>query len=133
MNSLQLIWSDLKDRFRPKRLFALDVESFEALRLIARQEKTHPREVVARLIQEAVENRSLHHSVQATWGTLSPREKQVTALICSGLTSKQIAVRLQLSTATVKTHAENAFHKFRVRNREALRAMLSGFDLSQYE
>ena len=111
----------------------MDVDSFETLRLIAREEKTHPREVVARLVHEAIQNRSLQESVQAIWGTLSPREQQVTALICQGLTSRQIAAHLQLSPSTVKTHAENSLRKFRVSNREALRQMLSPFDLSQYE
>ncbi len=128
-----MIWRDLRSLFRRKRLFAMDASSFEALRLIAREEGAHPDEIAARLVKAAVEDRSFQDSVQALWETLSPREKQVTALVCRGLTSRQIASRLQISASTAKTHAENALHKFRAPNREALRQMLASFDLSQYE
>ena len=106
---------------------------FEALRLIAREEKTHPREVVARLVRAAVEEKTLQAAVLKQWETLSPREKQVAALVCRGWTSRQIAALLQISPTTVKTHAENVQRKFGASNREAFRQMLSGWDLSQYE
>jgi DNA-binding NarL/FixJ family response regulator len=128
-----MIWRDLRGLFQRKRLFAMDVDSFDALRLIAKQQGTHPNDVAARLVQAAVDEQALRDSALEYWEMLSPREKQVTALICLGLTTRQIASRLQLAPTTVKTHAENTLHKFRAANREVLRQMLSDFDLSQYE
>ncbi|MDO9128416.1 MAG: LuxR C-terminal-related transcriptional regulator [Anaerolineales bacterium] len=38
------------------------------------------------------------------WESLTPRERDVTALTCLGYTNRQMAVRLRISVETVKTH-----------------------------
>jgi PAS domain S-box-containing protein len=43
--------------------------------------------------------------------TLSPREREVLALLARGLTGEQIATRLVLSPETVRTHIRNAREK----------------------
>ena len=47
----------------------------------------------------------------SSFQTLSPRERQVTALICQGYTNRQIACRLTISPETVKSHASSILHK----------------------
>ena len=136
MNSLQLIWRDIRNLFnktRGKRLFAIDVESLQSLRLIARDEGVGPDEVVTRLVRSAVKEHSLEFLVRERWKTLTPREKQVTALICKGYTSRQVASVLKISPTTVKTHAENAMRKFGVSSRESLRQMLAGWNIIPYD
>lgn len=54
---------------------------------------------------------------------ISTRERQVVELICEGLTSKQIARRLNLSPATVRKHRENIARKLRVRGLAAIQAL----------
>lgn len=49
--------------------------------------------------------------------TLTPREAEVLSLLADGLSNKQIAARLGISTNTVKTHLELVFEKLEVSTR----------------
>lgn len=49
--------------------------------------------------------------LHARFDTLSPRERQVVALVTNGLMNKQVAHRLELSEITVKIHRGNAMRK----------------------
>jgi DNA-binding NarL/FixJ family response regulator len=44
-------------------------------------------------------------------GRLTPREREILQLIAEGLTSKEVAVRLALSTKTVEAHRANIMNK----------------------
>lgn len=48
---------------------------------------------------------------------LSPREREIMALMAEGMTGEAVAVRLGLSVETVRTHVRNAVRKLRARNR----------------
>jgi DNA-binding NarL/FixJ family response regulator len=48
---------------------------------------------------------------------LSPRERQITALMAEGLTAERIGVELGVSVETVRTHVRNVIRKLRARNR----------------
>lgn len=50
---------------------------------------------------------------------LSPREMDVLALIADGLSNKEIALRLNVSANTVKTHVARVLEKLDVRRRTA--------------
>ena len=54
------------------------------------------------------------------WASLTPTEQQVVALAGEGLTNPQIAERLLMGRATVKTHLGHAFDKLGVRTRAEL-------------
>lgn len=60
-----------------------------------------------------------------TGRVLTPRQLQVLALMAEGLTRPQIAARLWLGTATVKTHQRAVYAHFGVRNGPA--AVAAGF------
>jgi DNA-binding CsgD family transcriptional regulator len=49
--------------------------------------------------------------------TLSPREVEVLTLVGAGLSARELAERLTISTATVKTHLEHIYAKLGVRDR----------------
>lgn len=52
-----------------------------------------------------------------TPGDLTPREREVWALVAAGLTNPEVAVRLGLSDNTVKFHVQHLFSKLGVKNR----------------
>jgi len=52
-------------------------------------------------------------------GSLTERETEVLQLMADGLTNRQIAVRLYVTEATVKTHVNNVFGKLDVNDRAA--------------
>ena len=56
--------------------------------------------------------------------TLTPREIEIVRLICEGLGNRQIAKRLRIGEATVKTHVHRIYEKLRLRDR--LRLSLYG-------
>jgi DNA-binding CsgD family transcriptional regulator len=51
---------------------------------------------------------------------LSPREREVVALVAEGKTNARISLETGLSEATVKNYLANAMHKAAVENRTAL-------------
>lgn len=51
---------------------------------------------------------------------LTPREAQTLQAIEEGLTNKEVAIRLDISLETVKTHIKNIYQKLEVNNRHAL-------------
>jgi DNA-binding CsgD family transcriptional regulator len=67
------------------------------------------------------------------WETLSARERDVAALVCLGYSNQEIAVRLVITTGTVKTHITNILRKFQLNSRYELRNLLSHWDFSQWE
>jgi len=51
---------------------------------------------------------------------LTPREREITALLALGLQNKEIARRLSLGNATVKNHVHNILQKFNVGRRSEI-------------
>lgn len=47
---------------------------------------------------------------------LTPREQEVLALLCDGLTNREIATRLSVTISTIKTQVANVLRKLGVRN-----------------
>jgi two-component system, NarL family, nitrate/nitrite response regulator NarL len=52
--------------------------------------------------------------------TLTPREREIAALITDGLSNKQIARRLSIELATVKNHVHNILRKLGVSRRDEI-------------
>jgi DNA-binding NarL/FixJ family response regulator len=48
---------------------------------------------------------------------LTPREREIALLACTGLTNKQIAQELTVAEGTVKVHLHNVYDKLAIRNR----------------
>jgi DNA-binding CsgD family transcriptional regulator len=59
---------------------------------------------------------------QHGWASLTPTELQVVPLVAEGMTNAQIAERLLMGRATVKTHLEHIFTKLGIRSRAELAA-----------
>jgi DNA-binding CsgD family transcriptional regulator len=79
--------------------------------------------------QHLIVVRRADHPARGRDSTPTTREREVLQLAADGLTTPEIAARMMLSPATVRTHFENAYPKLGARNRasavaEALRRRL---------
>lgn len=82
-----------------------------------RRGETHcPAEMAATLVRH-VANLASRGQPGAAAASLTPRERQVLALIAQGLSNKEISRRLHIEVRTVKNHVHNVLHKLQVRRR----------------
>lgn len=92
----------------------------DAIRVVAAGDALLAPTVTRRLIEEFV------HRVPATsprpeaLGLLTGREREVLALVATGLSNREIADRLVLSPATAKTHVSRILGKLNARDRAQL-------------
>lgn len=56
----------------------------------------------------------------ATFGTLTPREREVVSLVAEGLTNGEIAQRLGVAQSTVKNHVRSCLEKLGYERRAQL-------------
>ena len=93
---------------------------------VVRGEAAFPRTVVSRLLDRFEDlSRSTRRSVPGRPAVqLTSREAEVVDLLREGLTTAQMARRLFVSPATIRTHVASALRKFGARDREALLAMI---------
>ena len=71
-----------------------------------------------------------YNEKMARWRLLTPREQDVAALIYTGCTNGEIAERLNISIATVKTHIRNILIKFDLNSKDQFRQYFEGWDFS---
>jgi DNA-binding NarL/FixJ family response regulator len=84
-------------------------ELLRAIRAVARGESPLDRKVAAALLRSRTGRRAE--------AELTGRERQVLALLATGLANKAIARRLGISEKTVKAHLTNVFHRIGVSDR----------------
>jgi DNA-binding NarL/FixJ family response regulator len=92
----------------------------EAVRIIARGEGLLSPGVTSRLIAEFASRPNVHSSTLQELGDLTPREREVVALVGLGLDNDQIAADLAISPATAKTHVSRAMRKLHAHDRAQL-------------
>jgi two-component system nitrate/nitrite response regulator NarL len=88
-------------------------EICEAIRGVASGRTVLSGEVMASMAAELQQRHTGAH------GLLTPRESEILVMLAEGISAPDIASRLQLSTATVKTHLHNLYVKFEVSDRAA--------------
>ena len=89
-------------------------EIFEAIRVVARGEALIPPVVASRLLRSVRESREpdVHRGDE-----LTPREREVLALLAEGLSNADLAERLTITERTVKFHVSQLLAKLGARNR----------------
>lgn len=88
----------------------------DCMRQVARGENWLPADLVA--------NADAHRSDGGpSLDRLSPRESEIVALVCSGLSNKSIALKLGTTEGTVKVHLHNIYQKLDITNRMTLAAL----------
>jgi len=115
------------------REFNLDEDLRALLYDLADVEQRSVDEVANDLIQQALDERREATSSVYTWRQLSPRQQQITALICLGYTNQQIATRLNISPETVKSHIRGVLTRYGLRSKAELSRHLSNWDFSAWD
>ena len=91
-------------------------ELIRAVRVAAAGESLTSPAVTRRLIAEFASRTKTARPVRGL-GDLTPREREVLALIADGLSNDEIAARIYVSPSTVKTHAARTMTKLGARDR----------------
>lgn len=86
------------------------------------EKRAFDRAAFRRLIEETKKT----HESQSELNALTEREREVLDLLAQGLTNKQIAARLVITTNTVKRHLKAIFEKLNVHTRSAATAKVAG-------
>ena len=115
------------------RIFAVDEEMADYLQAVSEHEQRPVSDVLTDLLASGVEQRNMAEEEWQRWLSLSPREKQVAALVCLDYTNKEIAARLVIAPDTAKTHVRNVLYKFNLHSRSELRVYLENWDFSAWE
>ena len=130
-------WERLLRRFGYHKVqhfsFQAEEDLIEAVQRLADREQRPTGQVAAELLAQAMAHRQSADTNLEFWKALSPREQQVAALVCLNYTNRQIALRLHISTETVKTHMRNLLAKFRLHTKAQLRQALFDWDFSAWE
>jgi DNA-binding NarL/FixJ family response regulator len=97
----------------------------EGIRLVANGNALLGPTVTRRLLERFADERPSGGSADAV-ATLTEREREILRLLASGLSNAELAERLFLSEATVKTHVSNVLRKLGVRDR--VQAVIAAYD-----
>ena len=73
-------------------------------------------------------SRSKHRQLRTGWDSLTRTETKVAALVAEGLSNRQIAEQLVLSTRTVESHVSHILGKLGVRSRVDITREAAGRD-----
>ena len=103
------------------------------LSTIAQDEGRPENELIPELLNAGLTQYVSNERIWKKWEILSPREKDVAALVCLGYTNREIGARLSISSETVKDRLETALKKFNFTKRTELRDLLSIWDFSEWE
>ena len=102
---------------RPKHHYHVDINLAESLETLALEQARDPDEIAADILAEGIARREQTEQHFEHWKILSPREREVTALVCRGYTNKEIGEELSISINTAKTHVTRIYRKLGVSSR----------------
>lgn len=95
-------------------------EMLTAIRRIAEGDMLFSPSVLRRVVDRAVSAAPVPETRAVDRPPLTPREREVLALVAEGLSNQEIAERLHLGVTTVKTHVANLMDKTSSANRVRL-------------
>jgi DNA-binding CsgD family transcriptional regulator len=120
-----------KDKGRSARAFFQDDRLARKVRELAASQRRAEQEVYDDIIESGMKALGDKNRYEEIWTLLSRREQEVTALICLGYRSYEIASTLGISYETVRSHSKHVYAKFGL-NRKALRLTLAGWDFDSW-
>jgi DNA-binding CsgD family transcriptional regulator len=112
--------------------FELEADLQMALVERAGQEHRPEQELQLEIFEAGLAQLQTSDELKARWETLSPREREVTALTCLKYTNRQMAARLKVSPDTVKGYMRKVLLKFNLHSKAELRMLLEHWDFSEW-
>ena len=88
-----------------------------AVRLVRSGDALLAPSITRRLVERFAPDASVQPGVHSDLSSLTPRELEVLRLLARGLSNAELAAKLTLSEATVKTHVANILAKLQLRDR----------------
>jgi DNA-binding NarL/FixJ family response regulator len=95
-------------------------ELLHAIRVVAAGDALLAPRITRRLIAQFTAERIATQAAEDRLAVLTPREREVLALVGAGLSNDEIGAELYLSPATVRTHVSRAMAKLGARDRAQL-------------
>ena len=132
MNLINYLLHKLRVRKRKKTFARFDTMTRHSILELARRQNRPPEEVASQMMALGLEQHQLLQEKFQIWEQLTPRQKDVAALVCLGYTNQQIAECLKISSETVKIHLKKIFEKFRLHSRKHLAEVLKDWDFSAW-
>lgn len=126
-----LYWIGLRPTPGPRH-YEISESLQGSLKTLAEHERRPEHELAQDLFAAGLTQYRSFEELWHKWESLSPRERDVTAFTCLGLTNRQIAAHLSLSPDTIKTHIRNVLVKFGLNSKAELRHILADWDFSAW-
>ncbi len=120
-----------KQKDAPPRTYLSDDQLLVRIKQIAVDEQRPEQDVYDEILKAAAEAVQHKKEYAAIWDTLSGREQQVTALLCLGYRSYEIADMLYVSYETVRSHSKHVYAKFGL-NRKQLCLALQDWNFQEW-
>src|SRR5688572_27754216 len=122
-----LYWIGLRSDPGPRK-YEVETPLHVSLTTLAQSEGRPVHELFPDIVAAGLTQYSTNDRVWKKWESLTSREREVTALVCLGYTTGQMAFHMGVTQATIKFHLGNVYSKFEVKNRAKLRQTLAGWD-----
>jgi DNA-binding NarL/FixJ family response regulator len=115
------------------REFSLDEDLRAVLHDLANLEQRPVDEIANDLIHQALDERLSVTATMRMWNQITPRQQEVTALVCLGYTNHQIAARLNISPETVKSHVRAVLRRFNLHSKTELSRFFANWDFHEWD
>ena len=118
---------------RLKRRYHVDMDMAAYLQDLAVAQESDTEQVAKEIFAQGVATHFQNEHLHQIWELLTPREQEVTALVCLGYTNNEISKKLMISPNTVKSHISHAMHKFGASKRAEIQLILGDWDFSEWD
>ena len=126
-------WFGLQKESPGLRSYQFSENDYRTLSTLASHENRSEEELATDIFAAGLTQYYETYQLWDTWESLTPREKETTALVCLRYSNRKIAERMVISTETVKFHVHNVLRKYDVKSRSQLQQLLVDWDFGGWK